>query len=300
MRTILVAVTLALAAGCTSDMAFEHRSMLDGRTRGVALEDDSSARVGMFGNTCGIDVSSSAIRSDVDIAMNEDFVRDAFGGKVLVQGSDGLHIFDPVERGWSWGPADAVLPGNDLVDGALTDVGTVGLSGDCSVTWTGDLTGSTQVSDAGCEEASFSVDRETGTAYVGKDGVITAATLEGIVEVAEGDLAVWDSAAEALYVADRGGLELRALEYDGAERWALVLEGGVVSMEVLGARGGVAVMVERTDGSGALLTIDGFTGEIHAAMDLPSAAPEMTSSDSGRTLAVILPGQTHFFGIRGL
>jgi hypothetical protein len=296
MRTLAIALTLGAAVGCTPDsVTFQHESTLYDQTRGLTLQDDTSAQGGMVGNTCEINITNGTIGQDVDVAESDDQVEDAFNGVVLVRGTDGLHLYEPENYGrdWTYNPS---VPGSDIVDGAIVDGGVVAVRTDASgitVDWSGDMNASTTI--AGGSVDGLSVDRTNGTAYVVSDGTVDAVSADGSVTVDSGDMAVWDSAANILYVADAGGSELRGIEADGGIRFATALDGNVAS---LGTLNGQAVVSIAIGDEGALVIVDGYTGEIVSQQATPSGADSIETSQSGETLAVVLRNSVHFFRVR--
>ncbi len=296
MRTIAIAMTLGVAVGCTpSNVAFQHESTLYDETRGLVFENDGTAQGGMVGNTCAIDVDNAWIGQDVDVAESDDQVEDAFDGVVLVRGTDGLHIYQPDDYGWDWN-YDPTVPGGDIVDGALVDSGIVAVRDTpegVSVDWSGDV--QAQQTVAGGNLSDMSVDRSTGTVFVVSDGTVNSVSPDGSISVDSGDMAVWDAGAQVLYVADAGGSELRGIEADGGVRFATPLDGTVASLESLN---GQAVVSTANGSGGSLVIIDGYTGDIMSQQVTPGAAESLESSETGRTLAVVLDRQVHFFRVR--
>ncbi len=291
MRTLAFTLPIATAVGCApGNAAFQYESTLYDSTRGLVLQDADTAQAGMVGNTCEVRVDSAGVGRDVDVAESDDHVEDAFAGVVLVRGTSGLHLYQPA--GYTGG-GSPILPGDDVLGGALIDGGVVAVSGDngnLRVSWTGDQVTSQPI--AGTQFDGLTVDRTSGTAFVVSDGAIEAVGPDGTHSVDGGDFAAWDAAAEVLYVADRGGHELRGVEADGGRRFATPMDGDI---SAIGSLNGQAVVSIAGAGAGQLVFVDGFTGEVTDSEPTPGAADALRSSPHGDTLAVVVDGQTHFF-----
>jgi hypothetical protein len=57
------------------------------------------------------------------------------------------------------------------------------------------------------------------------------------------------------------------------------------------------VMVSLDSGLGALVTVDGFTGEITSTLTTPEAATHVETDDEGKSLALTLAREVHFFSV---
>ena len=91
---------------------------------------------------------------------------------------------------------------------------------------------------------------------------------------------------------------MSAVEQDGSLRWQVDLEGPVHSLTHGGAHGAAVVGWEGADGRGVLSWLDGQTGALVHQDATPTPAPEITVSDNGEVLAVVLSDQAHFYGVR--
>lgn len=294
MRLFAITGVLALGAACSSNSQFQHQSVLTTETRGLALENDSSAQAGMMSNTCQIEVASGGIGMDVDVANDTDVVLDAAFGDVLVLGGDGLHRYTPNGFGWTDDAPIEVDAG--IIDGHLTDGGWVSVGGldGATISFNDDTT----VNVPGAVHES-TVDRSTDTVFTGGDAVYEV-TPEGAVAIGEGNLVSWDSAVDVLYTATQGDTHLIALEASGDVRFDVVLEGAIQDVEAMGDLGAASVMVDLGAGGGLIVMIDGITGEVLSTLPTPDVAESLTSSPSGRTLAVDVGSDiTHFFRVRG-
>ncbi len=287
-RFVLTALVLATATGCSAPGTFTHSGTLHSETRGVILESDSTAQAGMGGATCEVTISNGEIGDDVSVAWGDDQVSDFDGELVLVMDEEGLYTYEP--GAWS---GDLVDTGG-YVDAAFVDTGVVGVTerlGGLEVNWSGDVNASTQV--PGSSVSDMATDAATGTVFVATDEGVIAANTDGATAIGQGDLAVWDSAAEVLYTATTGGSELVALESAGATRFTVELDGSVTALTALGTSGQAMVMIERANG-GELVTIDGWTGEVLSTMSTPGITDELASSDSGDTVAIVKRWNTYF------
>lgn len=305
MRVEWMSLVLLMAAGCSAGpVDFEHRSSLETRTRGVALlEDSPTAQVGMGGNTCEVQTDSAMIGADYDVAVGEDDnVQDAVGQGTIIVGDSGVYVLTPGFGGTGWDQAAVDTSG--IVEARFDDAGIVTLEGGGStVGWYDDsglnIGRVSAPADAGAG-SGFTVDRTTGTAFIGTASGVVIATPTGGVSTVEGGagLVAWDAAAAALYVADPMGMQVRALEADGTERWSVDMGGAVWSLDDMA--GMAAVMVEISDGGtthGELRVLDGQTGSIVSTLETPSAAEEVVVGNDGRTMAMVLPGEVHFFAV---
>ena len=303
MRVLWLGLVAVGAAACaTPAVNFEHQSELAVASRGVALNTEGlDGIVGMFGTTCRVNVNDGSIGEDYNFPTEDEEVVDAavlYGDNAVLVISDmGAHVTYP-DRVWDWGTDDFGGPG--VLEGGITDDGVAMLAGDpCRVDWSsGTDAVSTGVPADYCAGASFSVDRDDGRVFVA-NGEVAKVTEEGYETIADGaDLVVWDMEAQVLYATLVGSSTLHGIEADGALRWTTEVEGAIVSLDVMGMLGQAAVMVEKENGAGALLTVDGYTGEITSELATPSAAEAVESSDNGKTLALVLPREVHFFNVR--
>lgn len=292
MRVLAVGLALLVATGCTANqVGVQHTAQLETRARGLALLDDQdAAQVGMSGNTCEVQTTSGAIGADTDVApAEEDNVRDAVGTNTVVVGQAGVYVIDG--SGWGYEPA-VNLPG--VVDARLTEgLDVVAVQDDGTVSWNG------QDPVAGNGVTGMALDRATGTAFVVNGGEVTSVTPEGATQLAQGqyDLVAFDPATEAVYVAQLGGSEVRALEVTGAQRWAADLGGAITSIDDMGAQGSVMVMMEIDGGFGELVVLDGRSGEQLSSITTPSAADEVQVGNNGESMALVLPNEVHFFAV---
>lgn len=303
MRNVWIGLLLAGASGCTTQsVTFEHQSELDTNTRGVALLDDGlHGQAGMYGVTCRVNVADASIGEDYDFPTSDEQVVD--GGTigtdpaVLVISPVGAHITYP-NRGWDWSTSEYDNP--NLVDGAVYDDGIVVLLNDGSVQWvSGDQVASAPAAvDASAYGISVS---PSGTAFIGTSTGVVVVDQGGSPSTigTEADIVVWDESAEVLYTALSGTTTLSGIEADGTVRWTTEMPGTITSLDAMGPLAQAAVMVEDASGTGELITVDGFTGEITSSLTTPSAAEALVTSGNGHTMALVLQNAVHFFTVRG-
>jgi hypothetical protein len=297
MRGYLIGGVLLVTVGCTQQqVSLQHASSLETRVRGVGMmSDGQSADVGMAGNTCRFDIGSSVIGADADVAQGEaDVVHDGFGDRSIVVGASGVFVVDA-----GYGANTPVYPGSDIASGRFTEDGIALLHGDGQVRWLGGADEVAVVLPEGqqADERGFAVDRASGTAFVGTGAGAYAMSPSGMIDLGVvGDLVAFDNASGAVFVATEGGRELSALEVDGTPRWSLALDGVVTAMDDMGEGSAIAVMTD-VDGAGQLLVVDGATGAVKMDQATPSAAPGISVSENGRSMAVILENEVHFFNV---
>lgn len=302
MRAVWCGVLALAAAGCAREAVdFEHTSELEVNTRGMAIHPNGdAAQVSMYGTTCRVEVESGAIGQDYDYPSDMEEVQDAgaLAGElaVLVVSPEGVHVSYP-DRGWDWTAETVDLP--DTVEARITEDGVAALSSACEVSWVGgpgrDPVAIDSLSD--CSEAGFAAG-PAGSAFVGGASEVVRVVDGNAVGLGiAGELVAWDVTADLLYVAVRGGDALHGVEADGSLRWSVPVDGAIVDVTAMGGLGSAAVMVDRANGTGELVVVDGFTGAITSDLPTPSAATGLRSSASGEVLAMVLPRAIHFFRV---
>ncbi len=299
-------LVLGVSACGSQSMHFEHQSELPVTTRGVAIDaSGTDAVAGMFATTCRVSLADGAIGEDYDFPTDSEKVVDhstLFGeSAVLVISDAGAHTTYP-DRVWDWSTQDH--PSDGVVDGRLWSEGVALLDnssgGGCQATWVAgsDVT-RTPLAASSCDGASVSVDRDTGTMFIGAGAEVVKATAAGSSVIGhDANLVAWDVRAQVLYAAQAGDSTLYGLEADGSVRWMSDLEASIVSLDAMGPLGRAAVMVANDSGTGSLLTVDGLTGEIASTLGTPEAADQVRISDNGRAMALILPREVHFFRVQ--
>jgi len=289
-----------MMGACTPGaVQFEHTSELGVNTRGMAMHPDGdAAQVSMFGTTCQVSTQDASVGHDADYPSESEIVQDGAtlhgDPAVAIVSPEGVHVTFPDSAG-TWNDVTVTLPGT--AQARLVSDGVVALDQDCGVHWSslnGDLTSSDTLT-GDCVDAGFAASPD-GTAFVATGDQAWRLDGAGVTPLnLEADLVSWDPAVGLLYVASLHGDLLRAVTPDGAEVWGLPLDGRVVSFDDMGVSGTVAVMVERDNGTGDLLVVDGASGGILAALPTPSAADQVHVAESGDAFALVLEREVHFF-----
>ncbi|MCB9684069.1 MAG: hypothetical protein H6735_03375 [Alphaproteobacteria bacterium] len=318
MSSRLVALTVALGACTTTEpLTVEHRSVLSYRTLGIALDHDGiRGHAGMAGTTCDFGTRMGAVDADYDFEGQHDTVTDGTDGPdgfttVVVTGG-GVHVVRPddgdvvdvlvgsPDHGVLVGEADVVVIGGGVDGGG--DGGTEAPPGDdggCNAGYfhVGKLKAWSvlELPEAACDrDAEVSSDHRERVYVATPDGVVVVAP-DGWSRIdATGDLVAWDAAADVLYLANAGEGVVRALEVDGSLRWEVELGGAIRALGDLGEQATAVVSVDR-DGAGAVVFLDGQTGETRADVKTPSAARDLVASGDGSVVGLVLKDQTHFY-----
>ncbi|MCA9492553.1 MAG: PQQ-like beta-propeller repeat protein [Myxococcales bacterium] len=323
MSSRLVALTLALGACTTAEpLAVEHRSVLSYRTLGMALDRDGMrGHAGMAGTTCDFGTRMGLVDADYDFEGQKDTVTDGTDGPdgfttVVVTG-DGVHVVRPEDGSVVdvviGKPDHGVLVGED-------DVVVIGGGGDGGAGGGTDGGGTEDQPEdgGGCDAGYFHVGKrnpwstfELPAAACDRDAQVSSdrdqrvyvGTPDGVVVVepdgwtrldATGDLVAWDVAADALYLANAGEGVVRALEADGTLRWEADVGGAIRAVGELGSEGAAVVSVQRGD-AGAVVFLDGTTGDVRADVKTPSAARDLVASGDGSVVGLVLKDETHFY-----
>ncbi len=302
---VLIALGMAMS-GCEGefDGEFRHRSSLQRTTNGLVLHDDGGAgHAGMMSTNCPFETDFGLVTGDYQLPGDDEEVQDV-GSHVLGPNSilavqpGAIYVLNKVTGDY--------LTDSVEIDGAVAgrffDEGIVALvAGEkgCFVDWIDDDGNVDSSASDGCSPGSFDVDPQTGTAYLGgSDGTLEIVTPDGSFDAETGgDLVAWDPKAEVTYVATLDGDVVVGIEPDGSTRWSTSLDGSVKVLESAGRRGAAAVMLEKADGSGLLVYLDGWTGDEITKLETPSAANALTASGDGSTIGMVLEDETHFFGV---
>jgi hypothetical protein len=301
---------LGLLAGCAADetvpVELQHVSVLNVQTRGMALSGDGArGHAGMYGVTCDFTTRTALVGTDYDFQGEEDLVADGAElddrGFTTVTLSPGQTHLTVLDSGFT---VDAHVP--NVVHGRLTH-DFVAVVRDTQQGCGGgfyspsahevDMVIDDLPSDACAEDASVAVNREDNALYIATSEGVVVVTPEGwtLIEVMA-DLVAWDPWSSALYAAEQGGSEVRAYELDGSLRWSITLPGNVWSLNHMGEHAS-AIVVQAKDGAGSLVVLDGETGAQRSDLSTPSAGASIVMSESGRTLGVQLPHETHFYRV---
>lgn len=307
MRMMIGAMMAAALVGCTASdgVELDYRAELNASARGVEVTDDgSSSNVGMFDTTCQVDTTYAGIGEDYDYDNSTEVVIDGeltpAGDTFLVLTPGSLHVTTPdgVQTQHTF-QVGAVVDAELLADGGVVAVQPDG--GDCNVA-TYDAAGNrvslTQLGVECDQQSSVATNPANGTTWVSTDS--------GIYEVAEGQvtrvselpnaLLAHDAEAGVVYAGVAGRAVVTAIEPGGAERWATQVDGAITALTDLGDQASAAVSIDQ-NGTGALLVIDGATGEITSDLPTPSAAHGLSASGAGHVLAITLPDTVFYFDV---
>lgn len=300
MRNVWMGFLLAGMTGCsTQAVNFEHQSELEVNTRGVALLDNGlHGQVGMYGTTCRVNVADASIGEDYEFPGDDEAVVDAGtiddAAVVLVVSDIGAHLTFHDTFGVQ--PLD--FEDATIVDGAVYNDGIVTLHDDGSVKWWVD--GNVVATQTDVALSNRLTVTPEGIAFVGTTNGVVVVDGEGSSTTIDGaELVTWDEFAGVLYTAAAGDTWLSGVEGDGTVRWTTEMPGAIVAIDTMGPLASAAVMVEHANGTGELVTVDGYTGEITSSLTTPSAARSIHTSGNGRSMALALDREVHFFNVRG-
>jgi hypothetical protein len=291
------------AGGADEDGPIAWRSQYGAELSGVWFGEDAPwAIAGMDGQTCRLQYSTGSVDVDEDLGEGPDTVWDGFptdtGVTVVVQGSDEIAVgdFPSGEVLWSI-PAPSTLAARATADALvlLRD------QADCAIEWygpTGHRERSVRLLDELCDEPSLEISRAADVAWVAGGGHLMEITAHGGARfVASGaDHVARDGLTGALYVAEDGGSEIRAV---GAADWVVTVDGSIVGVDDLGPQGAVVVSVASEDGD-RLVVLEGADGSLVIDAKLPRSAGKIVASDDGRALAMIGRSRTDFFELTSL
>jgi hypothetical protein len=302
-------VLLAGLVACTGELPdapeVTYRSTLTASTRGLVLAPDGeTGHAGMFGTNCPYETETGGVTGDYDLPDEGEEVTD--GGEtdlgpqtVVLTLRDRVHLLE--KSTGEYLHEDLGWPGADEV--RLTDRGFVGLTSadlehGCAVAWRdADATGFGASAPAGCDAALDAAgdgtvvltDRD-GPRLLDPDG--STVPIDGAA-----DLVVFDDTTGLAYLAEDGGREVRAVDRAGVPAWTTRLDGAVVALTTGGAAGEARASIALDGGGGALVVLDGATGAVLTEVPTPKAAPGLSSSADGRTLAVVLEAETYFYRV---
>jgi len=293
-------------AGCQPEFEgdFRHRSTMQRSTNGLVLHDDGAAgHAGMLGTNCPFETDFGMVTGDYDLPGEDEEVQDVGShvlgsNSVLLVQTSTLHVLN--KNSGDYVTEEVDLPG--VLSGRFSDDGVVAVVDaviGCSVEWFGDDGSVSVVEIPRCSPNAFDVDPQTGTAYVGTvDGALEIVTPVGSVDAdTGGDLLAWDPVAEATYVATLDGDTVEAVASDGSVRWSTSVQGAVQVLEPAGRHGAAAVMLEKANGTGLLVLLDGWTGDEISKLPTPSAAKGISFAGNGGSVAMVLDDETYFYGV---
>lgn len=299
MKKSLMSMLLIFAASCVQEsVALKHVSQIDARTRGISFVDDQSVDTGMAGNTCRFDIRTGVIVTDQDIVQGEeDAVTDAYDGDTVIVSKSGGFVMNENFENTN---LVHLFPGENVTDARFTSDGVLALIDDnnnCQIGWhTSDTESTAQIGGACPSTEQFDVSRDLATAYAASiEGVTAYTQSESEIIAPPAVMLKWDDASQALYTT-HDGRDITAYNANGTVRWSAEMSGRITSFDDMGTSSAVMAMVE-TNGAGELIILDAASGQVKKTFPTPTAAPKIIVSGNGRTLAVVLESETHFFVI---
>jgi hypothetical protein len=282
-----------LLFGCTltDDVGLTHRSTVATRTQGFGLNYSGEfAQIGMMDNTCRVQTQTGFIGADYDVVSGEeDKVEDIYGPSVLVVGASGNNAYILNATNLS----NSIIYSGPVDQAKFIDNGAVILS-DCNVNW---LSEDSIFSAAVPCGGQLSVNPIDGTVYLGTTENIVVVTPDGLQTTdSSGSLVAFDSSLNILYSGRVGDSFVTGLQ-DGVQIWSTDLGQPVSSLDDMGERGMVAVMIGGSAG-GAVITLDGLTGEVKSNFVTPTTADSIKVSGNGAVIAIGLPNEVHFYDVK--
>lgn len=301
MRTPILAALGLLACAESEEAPIRYRSTLQQSTRGVVLhEGGERGHAGMFETNCPFETRRGRVTGDYDLPEEGEEIQD--GGESALGPETVIAVIPGVVHLMEKSTGDYVLdsvPWAGVVGARLTGDGLVGLTrldGACELGWRADDGELRTVAIDACDARSFDAAID-GTVALGGDPV-RLVTPDGAVDAeASGRLVAFDDVLGLLYVAKVGGDELAGVEPDGSIRWTTPIDGAIRSLAAAGRPGAAVLSVERPDGTGAVVWVDGRDGAPAGEVVTPSAAPAVTASPEGGVVALVLPDETHFYEV---
>jgi hypothetical protein len=298
----------ALAGGCASPeqaTALQHEATMTRVTRGLVLhETGERGHAGMFGTNCPFETRFGRVTGDYQLPDEDEEVQDggpsSLGDETVLLVQPHRNVVHLLEKSTGDYEHERVR-WYGVISGRLTLDGLVGLAedddGGCSIQWLEDEAVVSSVEAPHCDAGAFDAS-PGGTVLLGlDDGAVLVRPDELPVQVeADGRLVVFDPAMDHWYVAREGADEVVAIDNSGARLWSTVVDGPVVALGHAGARGAAVVSHELGEGGGVTY-LDGRTGDELGQVGTPSAAPKVTHSGDGSTLALVLDEEAHFYSV---
>lgn len=298
MRLALLSLLgLVACDGGAAPIAWQ--SSLGVRTNGVVLHGRGDiGHAGLSQTNCPFETAHGMVTGDYDLPGEGEQVQDEgtswLGDETVLAVLDGRVWLLEKSTG-DYRVDDFELPG--VGQARLSAGGIVGLrhtSGAmCEVVW--QAGGS---APAPCANG-FAVDVDTATAWVADPAGVWQVTPDATaVMTTGGDLVAFDAASGAVFVADRDGTTLTALEADGSVRWERTMDGAVRAVAASGAAQAAAVVLAHADGRGEIAIVDAWTGEDRGAMLTPEPATDVAVAPTGEMVALEAPNDVHFYRLR--
>lgn len=297
---IISLISLLSFTGCSfTTGSFTHLSSLETRARGVSLSDNGEfAQVGMFDNTCQVVTSTSVIGNDLDLVVGQaDFVQDFRNGLTISTGNNSqIVVVDNNLNQYNFNLENA----DSINHARITESGFVVLSENsngCNVTWLDDNGRSKKSTPADCNMLDFDVDPITENIYMATpDGIkIGWENNPPLGLDISADIVSYDYSVERLYAANIGQTTVEGISPDSSE-WITDVGLPITAIDSMGTKGNLLVMAGYED-FGTLFEVDGSTGDIKSNFVTPSSAKDISVSDSGSILAIMLEDEIHFFQI---
>lgn len=266
--------------GETTDGPFAFQGSL-WEARGMAIEEDGSAQVGMGGNTCDVDPETGNFENDVDVANGEDEVVDGYGGQVLVLGDGGLSRLIPGDN-----YNNTVRPGpsgDDILTARFVDGGIVVVrdtASGCFAQWTGDVQATVRL--PGCGDVD--VERSSGTLFVATPDGSAAVTPGGVTPLPAAQKVAWLPAEQAVVLV-RGGADVGAFSRDGEVLWTAQADAPIFDVVALGD--GARFAFNTAD---ALHVADAGTGAVLGLSQVRDGRGSLVAAADGGRVAVVRQG----------
>jgi hypothetical protein len=307
LPVLLSSTVLAIACGpYIGEPQLNRQGTLHQETNGVVLYEERKGGIGgMMGTTCEFDGEAS-LGQDVSVnGASQPEILDGDkgdqGAVVLARTAGTLHLLGT--SGWSsWLQVQESVDFPGIDSAFFTQDGVVGLGG-CTLRWFSSVPSNRKtvdLQDDNCQDATMSVSRATGDAFVTAGGEVQRIGLSSHAPLGHrADRVLFSDDLDGLALFDDESSELRFVTASGELLWSMDVDptgrASIDSIADLGARGALAVT---TGGARPeLLIIDGFTGEELRRTAMPSAAEVVAASDA-RSLALVRRNQVDLFNVR--
>lgn len=290
---------IAMTAGCTSTNAIEMTLMssMQSETRGVVLYDDGQrGHAAMQGTTCEFDTLNGWLISDHDLPTDSETMQDTYQGEVLGLSREGIHI---LEGATTFEQTDFDVVG--VLESRMLDNGGVASlirhsSGECAARIDGNTL---DLEPEICETYTSVTTDRTQTLFVANGNEVLAIRKGEATKFADNwDLVVYDRTTDLVYVANRFSTDVGGYQTDGQLAWRSETQGEIHDMDDMGARGMLMLMTaDETGERGSLVVLDGWSGEKLAEHGTPSPETDITLSEDGTTMAIVLPEEVYFYDV---
>ena len=290
----ILAMALVGCAPVQGD-SFNYQSTLERNVRGLVLHGDGArGHAGMMGTNCPFETARGTVTGDYSLPDEGEKVVDSGDligvHTVLLTLGDDAHLLD--KSTGTYRHETLNFPG--LHDARLVDGGMVALQSaadGCLLSWTD----SGDALEVPC--GALETDPITGLAAVSTGGSVHLYDRLGQTSVLDGGLAALDPTGGHAYVAAEN--TVRGVDVHGSILWEREMGGEVLALTEAGASSAAAVFVGHPDGTGALVYLDGQTGDTRAAVGTPGLADDLEVSADGSTVAIVRDRQAHFYRLSG-